>query len=165
MLGLTIQCAQCHTHKYDPLTHTDYYRMFAFLNNCDEGADHASTPTQQRASGKRPRALIREIEDELRADESRLAGADGGLGRRRSATISRSGRSFGPQVDASGDQKHYVLDDGSMLAAGYAPTKHTTEVHRRGEAAEDHGRSAGVAERSEPAARRAGPFDLRHCAL
>ena len=40
MLGLTIQCAQCHTHKYDPLTHTEYYRMFAFLNNCHEGADH-----------------------------------------------------------------------------------------------------------------------------
>ena len=36
MLGLTIQCAQCHTHKYDPLTHTEYYQMFAFLNNCHE---------------------------------------------------------------------------------------------------------------------------------
>lgn len=35
-LGLTIACAQCHTHKFDPITHTDYYRMFAFLNNADE---------------------------------------------------------------------------------------------------------------------------------
>lgn len=35
-LGLTIACAQCHTHKFDPITHTDYYRMFAYLNNADE---------------------------------------------------------------------------------------------------------------------------------
>ena len=35
-LGLTIGCAQCHTHKYDPLTHTDYYRFFGLLNNADE---------------------------------------------------------------------------------------------------------------------------------
>ncbi len=47
MLGLTIQCAQCHTHKYDPLTHTDYYRMFAFLNNCHEAQITVYTPTQQ----------------------------------------------------------------------------------------------------------------------
>ncbi len=36
ILGLTIQCAQCHTHKYDPLTHEEYYRIFAFLNNSHE---------------------------------------------------------------------------------------------------------------------------------
>ena len=35
-LGLTIGCAQCHTHKYDPITHTDYYRFFGLLNNADE---------------------------------------------------------------------------------------------------------------------------------
>ncbi len=36
ILGLTIQCAQCHSHKYDPLTQDEYYGMFAFLNNADE---------------------------------------------------------------------------------------------------------------------------------
>jgi hypothetical protein len=35
-LGLTVGCAQCHTHKYDPLYHTDYYGLMAFLNNADE---------------------------------------------------------------------------------------------------------------------------------
>ncbi|QDU93663.1 Planctomycete cytochrome C [Lignipirellula cremea] len=35
-LGLTTGCAQCHTHKYDPITHTDYYRFMALLNNADE---------------------------------------------------------------------------------------------------------------------------------
>ncbi len=35
-LGLTVGCAQCHTHKFDPLPQRDYYRLMAFLNNADE---------------------------------------------------------------------------------------------------------------------------------
>lgn len=35
-LGLTMACAQCHTHKYDPIQHSEYYRFMAFLNNAVE---------------------------------------------------------------------------------------------------------------------------------
>lgn len=35
-MGLSVGCAQCHTHKYDPILHTDYYSMMAMLNNADE---------------------------------------------------------------------------------------------------------------------------------
>lgn len=35
-LGLTMACARCHDHKYDPLTQRDYYRMMAFFNNVPE---------------------------------------------------------------------------------------------------------------------------------
>ncbi|MGI9241265.1 MAG: DUF1549 domain-containing protein, partial [Verrucomicrobiales bacterium] len=35
-LGLTTGCAQGHTHKFDPITHTDYYGLMAYLNNADE---------------------------------------------------------------------------------------------------------------------------------
>lgn len=35
-LGLTLGCTQCHTHKFDPISHHDYYRLFAFFNSIDE---------------------------------------------------------------------------------------------------------------------------------
>ncbi len=35
-LGLTVQCAQCHTHKFDPITQREYYQFLALLNNADE---------------------------------------------------------------------------------------------------------------------------------
>jgi hypothetical protein len=36
LLGLTVECAQCHDHKYDPISQEDYYRLFAFFNNSRE---------------------------------------------------------------------------------------------------------------------------------
>lgn len=63
-LGLTMGCARCHTHKYDPITQREYYQFLAFLNNADELT--ADVPTE---------AIIRqrrEKEADLAAREAQL---------------------------------------------------------------------------------------------
>lgn len=42
-LGLTIGCAQCHTHKYDPLTHKEYHRLLAYFNSGKDRNDKGAT--------------------------------------------------------------------------------------------------------------------------
>jgi hypothetical protein len=63
-LGLTLGCAQCHTHKFDPIPHADYYRQMAFLNNADEPTIDVPQPAlaSKRAEVERQ---IAELEAEL----------------------------------------------------------------------------------------------------
>lgn len=66
VLGLTTQCAQCHSHKFDPLTQDEYYGMFAFLNTSYEAQSWVYTPEQQKQIAEIA-AGIRQAEDKLRA--------------------------------------------------------------------------------------------------
>src|SRR5262249_49604148 len=43
-LGVTMSCAECHSHKYDPFTQPEFYQLFAFFNNASETDIPAPTP-------------------------------------------------------------------------------------------------------------------------
>lgn len=43
-LGLTVACAQCHDHKFDPISQREYYNIFAFFNNTVEDGHGKGTP-------------------------------------------------------------------------------------------------------------------------
>src|SRR5690606_29195402 len=43
-MGVTAACAQCHTHKYDPITHEEYFGLFAFFNQTADADRPDETP-------------------------------------------------------------------------------------------------------------------------
>jgi hypothetical protein len=74
-LGLTVNCAQCHTHKYDPILHSEYYGLMALLNNADEPDLPIPDPTVVKQR-EQLLAQIDKLESELVAAFPPLAAAD-----------------------------------------------------------------------------------------
>jgi hypothetical protein len=65
-LGLTIGCAQCHDHKYDPVSQREYYRLFAYFNNVPETGLLVGSDPPPRISVPSP-AQERELADLVRS--------------------------------------------------------------------------------------------------
>jgi hypothetical protein len=67
--GLTFACAQCHTHKYDPFTHEDYFRLYAIFNqsvDADRPDERPVMPTWDRQQRISRQALLARRERLLR---------------------------------------------------------------------------------------------------
>ena len=67
-LGLTVQCAQCHTHKYDPITHREYFEFMASMNNADEpemGLPPPGFAAQEKARAEKLAKLLAELPDKF----------------------------------------------------------------------------------------------------
>lgn len=77
-MGTTMACAQCHTHKYDPITHTEYFQFFAFFNNTADTDKKDERPTIELFTDeqKRQRTVFeneqRELEQQLRTPTPEL---------------------------------------------------------------------------------------------
>ncbi|KAA5547339.1 DUF1553 domain-containing protein [Roseiconus nitratireducens] len=135
-LGSTIECAQCHDHKYDPFTQEDYYRLFAYFNNTPLEVEKASGvrfdfvgPTMDLPLTDEQAARRKQLQKQitsLRAKQDALGGEDRFQAWRTQVSEAlRQGRARWltptPHFSSTGEEPFQVLDDQSVLLQGNPP--------------------------------------------
>jgi hypothetical protein len=128
VLGLTVQCAQCHDHKFDPLKQEEYYRMMAFINQTHEANIAVYTPDEEAKRTEIVRRT-REIEGTLKRHNpdwlERMNRWE------ESAKSSQpTWKILRPTVDdiSTGGERYLPMKDSSFLELGYAPTHHKAKM-------------------------------------
>src|SRR5262249_10752896 len=97
-LGLTVGCARCHNHKFDPVSQTDYHALTAIF----AGVRHGERPVESPAAARRRLAGAAELRGELaRIDQewdaaAPLAQPSGPAGRRPAVNACRNVERFAP---------------------------------------------------------------------
>jgi len=132
-LGLTVGCAKCHTHKFDPISQEEYYQFYAFFNST---ADRNSTTPTIKAPSARQQSELAEFDGRLTALEQQIKDDNGKTMRQRNweqALVKQSKSVGSPSGSESEKTKWTVLeldakskhgatfeklDDGSLLIGG-----------------------------------------------
>jgi hypothetical protein len=76
-MALTFNCCRCHDHKYDPISHKEFYQFFAFFNSVDEsgvleGEGANTRPVQKVSSAEHQQKLV-ELQRSISVAEAKLA--------------------------------------------------------------------------------------------
>ncbi|HEY6291366.1 MAG TPA: PSD1 and planctomycete cytochrome C domain-containing protein [Terriglobia bacterium] len=140
-LGLTLGCAQCHNHKFDPFMQADYYRFLAFFDNADykvlnlgQGESRVEEPeielptSDQAAESRKLKAEIAALETRLNTSTPELEAAQEEWETRLRAAESDWTALRPSQSSSAGGAKLTVLKDGSILATGKNPQADTYEL-------------------------------------
>jgi len=126
-LGTTMACAQCHTHKYDPITQKEYFGVFAFFNNTADGDLRDESPLIEIFTDeqKRQRASLetekRELDEQLRTPTPETAA--GFVAWQERLTAEPEWQSLMPvEFKASSGVNGTVLEDASVKISSEAAT-------------------------------------------
>ncbi len=140
-LGLTVNCAQCHDHKYDPITSADYYSLLAFFNNNDEPGVYSQTQNPDRSYEPfiailtpEEKARLKALEDEVSESLSQRSQVtpEGRAAREAFQAETQSSWTWSqPSLRGAGtspDTTFAALPDGSLLASGDTPDTDTYTI-------------------------------------
>ena len=76
-MGLTMECSQCHDHKYDPISQREYYQMFAYFNNTTDPGMQTRNGNQApvvNVPDKKQVAKLEELEKRIKYEENKIEG-------------------------------------------------------------------------------------------
>ncbi len=134
-LGLTLNCAECHTHKYDPITHDDYYQFYAFFNNTTDGGNYSVAPTIEVPKPDLSET-ISYVSSRLEQTKHALVAATNALAaeqRQWEKLAAKSGDVWKvlnlTNTYSTGGSSYTNLPDGSVLGTGVNPIYDTITVH------------------------------------